>query len=117
MPLSGPHRLIAFLALHPGAHERDALAARFWPDLPTARANLRTAVWALRRALGADVVHATRTPTTRAALARLRGPVDGPRLPAGGAPLFGRAAELAALASVVGGAGGAWPWALHGPVG
>ena len=47
VPLSGPHRrLLAFLALHPGSHERDALAARIWPDLPTARANLRTA-WQL----------------------------------------------------------------------
>ena len=54
-------RPLVFLALHPGPHERDALAARFWPDLPTARANLRTAVWGLRRALGADAVAATRT--------------------------------------------------------
>ena len=59
--LSRPHRrLLAYLALHPGPHERDALAARFWPDLPTARANLRTAVWTLRRSLGADAVQATR---------------------------------------------------------
>ena len=35
-PCRRPHRrLLAFLALHPGPHERDALAARFWPDLPT----------------------------------------------------------------------------------
>ena len=62
VPLSGPHRrLLAFLALHPGPHERDALAARIWPDLPTARANLRTAVWVLRRSLGVDAVDATRT--------------------------------------------------------
>ena len=60
--LSRPHRrLLAYLALHPGPHERDALAARFWPDLPSARANLRTAVWTLRRSLGDDAVHATRT--------------------------------------------------------
>ena len=39
---------------------RDALAARFWPDTPTARANLRTAVWALRRALGPEALRATR---------------------------------------------------------
>ena len=57
VPLSAPHRrLLAFLALHPGPHERDALAARFWPDAPTPRANLRTAVWALRQALGPDAV-------------------------------------------------------------
>ena len=28
------------------------MAARFWPDAPDARANLRTAVWALRQSLG-----------------------------------------------------------------
>jgi tetratricopeptide (TPR) repeat protein len=62
VPLSAPHRrLLAFLALHPGPHERDALAARFWPDVPDPRANLRTAVWVLRRSLGDDAVVATRT--------------------------------------------------------
>ena len=62
VPLSAPHRrLLAFLALHPGPHERDALAARFWPDVPDPRANLRTAVWVLRRSLGDDAVIATRT--------------------------------------------------------
>jgi DNA-binding SARP family transcriptional activator/tetratricopeptide (TPR) repeat protein len=60
--LSVPHRrLLAFLALHPGPHDRDVVAARFWPDAPTARANLRTAVWALRRSLGPDAVRATRS--------------------------------------------------------
>ena len=40
--------------LHPGAHPRGELAARFWPDVldSSARASLRSAVWALRRALG-----------------------------------------------------------------
>ena len=62
VPLSAPHRrLLAFLALHPGPHDRDALAARFWPDATTARANLRTAVWALRRSLGADSVSTSRS--------------------------------------------------------
>ena len=62
VPLSAPHRrLLAFLALQPGPHERDALAARFWPDAPDPRANLRTAVWVLRRSLGDDAVVATRT--------------------------------------------------------
>jgi len=71
VPLSGPHRrLLAFLALHPGSHERDALAARIWPDLPTARANLRTAVWGLRRALGVDAVEATRTSVALAGAVR-----------------------------------------------
>ncbi|MDN5918201.1 MAG: AAA family ATPase [Pseudonocardia sp.] len=56
-------RLFAFLALHPGPHERDRLSARFWPDAapPAARANLRTAVWAMRKAVGEDAVAATRT--------------------------------------------------------
>ena len=59
--LSRPHRrLLAYLALHPGPHERGALAARFWPDAPTARANLRTAVWALRRSLGGGACRRTR---------------------------------------------------------
>ena len=87
VPLSGPHRrLLAFLALHPGPHERDALAARFWPDLPTARANLRTAVWGLRRALGADAVEATRTSV---ALARAVRDLDeiGPVIAGGTSPL------------------------------
>ncbi len=56
-------RLLVYLALHPGVHERDVVAPRFWPDSPdgVARANLRTAVWALRKAVGADAVLATRT--------------------------------------------------------
>ncbi len=46
--------LLAWLALHPGRHGRGALAARFWPDVldSSARASLRSALWALRRALG-----------------------------------------------------------------
>src|SRR3954466_15631704 len=48
--------LLAWLALHPGEHPRGALAARFWPDVldSSARASLRSAAWALRRALGSD---------------------------------------------------------------
>ena len=47
-------RLIAWLALHPGPHERGGLAALFWPDVSDARAraSLRSALWALRCALG-----------------------------------------------------------------
>ncbi len=46
--------LLAWLALHPGEHARSAVAARFWPDVleVSARASLRSAIWALRRALG-----------------------------------------------------------------
>ncbi|TCK22895.1 ATP-binding protein [Pseudonocardia endophytica] len=56
-------RLLAYLVLHPGPHHRDALASCFWPDAAdgVARANLRTAVWGLRRAVGADTVVTTRT--------------------------------------------------------
>jgi DNA-binding SARP family transcriptional activator len=46
--------LLAYLALHPGRHRRADLAARFWPDVldASARQSLRSATWALRRALG-----------------------------------------------------------------
>src|SRR4051812_12600617 len=48
--------LLGWLALHPGEHPRGAVAARFWPDVldASARASLRSAAWALRRALGTD---------------------------------------------------------------
>jgi DNA-binding SARP family transcriptional activator len=62
VPLSAPHRrLLAYLALHPGPHDRDGLAARFWPDASTARACLRTALWTLRQALGPDALVTSRT--------------------------------------------------------
>ena len=46
--------LLAWLALHPGEHDRGPLAALLWPGLAPsgARTALRSAVWALRRALG-----------------------------------------------------------------
>jgi DNA-binding SARP family transcriptional activator len=46
--------LLAWLALNPGAHPRGDVASRFWPDVleSSARASLRNALWALRRALG-----------------------------------------------------------------
>jgi DNA-binding SARP family transcriptional activator/tetratricopeptide (TPR) repeat protein len=49
-----PTALLGYLALNPGHHDREALAARFWADVPesSARANLRTAVWTLRKAIG-----------------------------------------------------------------
>ena len=48
--------LLAWLALNPGLHPRSAVAARFWPDVldESARASLRSALWALRRQLGED---------------------------------------------------------------
>ena len=56
-------RLLAVLALRPGPHDREAVAALLWPATagPAARANLRTAVWALRKAVGDDVLIASRT--------------------------------------------------------
>jgi DNA-binding SARP family transcriptional activator/tetratricopeptide (TPR) repeat protein len=56
-------RLLAVLALRPGPHDREAVAALLWPAAagPAARANLRTAVWALRKAIGDDALIATRT--------------------------------------------------------
>jgi DNA-binding SARP family transcriptional activator/tetratricopeptide (TPR) repeat protein len=56
-------RLLALLALRPGPHEREAVATQLWPGSAgaAARANLRTAVWALRKAVGADAVIASRT--------------------------------------------------------
>ncbi|GAA4360942.1 ATP-binding protein [Angustibacter luteus] len=58
--------LVGWLALHPGAHPRSQVAAQLWPDVPeaSARASLRTAVWALRRSWGEvtdDVVEGSRT--------------------------------------------------------
>ena len=46
--------LLGWLALHPGEHDRGPIAALLWPDMDRsgARAALRSAVWALRRALG-----------------------------------------------------------------
>ncbi|MDT4982480.1 MAG: hypothetical protein QOG07_4359 [Pseudonocardiales bacterium] len=63
VPLSVTNRrILASLALCPGLHNRDALSARFWPDAAqsSAHANLRTALWSLRQAVGADAIHATR---------------------------------------------------------
>jgi len=46
--------LLGWLALHPGEHARGPLAALLWPGMPpaNARTSLRSAAWALRRALG-----------------------------------------------------------------
>ncbi|MFF5289631.1 ATP-binding protein [Paractinoplanes globisporus] len=65
MPSSERARaLIGWLALHPGCHARNTVAARLWPDAPqaAARASLRTSVWAVRQAWGpaADVIVSSR---------------------------------------------------------
>ena len=46
--------VLSWLALNPGLHRRERVAARFWPEIldSSARASLRSALWALRRALG-----------------------------------------------------------------
>jgi DNA-binding SARP family transcriptional activator/tetratricopeptide (TPR) repeat protein len=48
--------LLGWLAVHPGRHHRSRLAGQFWPDVleTSARASLRSAIWALRSALGPD---------------------------------------------------------------
>ena len=48
--------LLGWLAIHPGRHHRSRLAGQFWPDVPetSARASLRSAIWALRSSLGPD---------------------------------------------------------------
>src|SRR3954454_10290590 len=47
-------RVLAWLALHPGMHDRGTVAARLWPDVldESARASLRSGLWELRRLLG-----------------------------------------------------------------
>ncbi|MGN6752873.1 MAG: AAA family ATPase [Intrasporangium sp.] len=55
-------RLLAYLALHPGPCDRETVATALWPNSdPTgARANLRTGVWTLRKAIG-DYLVSSRT--------------------------------------------------------
>lgn len=50
--------LLGWLAVHPGGHHRSRLAGLFWPDVldASARASLRSAIWALRPALGPCLV-------------------------------------------------------------
>src|ERR1700746_2328069 len=54
-PTGRPARaLLGWLATHPGRHARGRVAAELWPDFrdESARANLRTALSAVREALG-----------------------------------------------------------------
>ncbi len=57
-PSQRPWALFAYLALAPRPVSRAELAARFWPDVldQSARASLRSALWALRRQLGTALV-------------------------------------------------------------
>ena len=56
--------LLAWLAAHPGTHQRSEVAPLFWAEIldESARASLRNALWAIRKALGgdADALVATR---------------------------------------------------------
>src|SRR5262249_4390551 len=54
--------LLAFLALEPGVHSRDAVMALLWGDFPEdkARASLRQSLAHLREALG-DALHTDRS--------------------------------------------------------
>lgn len=62
LPTRKARLLLAFLVLHPGAHSREKLAARFWPDVPdaSARASLRNALSTLRNKLGRQLLQADR---------------------------------------------------------
>ncbi|MEO7351716.1 MAG: AAA family ATPase [Marmoricola sp.] len=53
-PSERARALVGWLALHPGPHPRGDVAAGLWPDVPPdrARANLRTALWALHQSWG-----------------------------------------------------------------
>ena len=91
--------LLAWLALHPGLSARSRVAACFWPDVldTSARASLRSAVWAVRRALGLAgdaYLHATRDRlASRAATCGWTSPPSTSWSPAG------RLREAAALAT------------------
>src|SRR4051794_28701463 len=63
--------LLAWLALNPGTHPRGDVAARFWPDIldSSARASLRNALWALRRAPDPDAADALVATRDRVGLA------------------------------------------------
>jgi DNA-binding SARP family transcriptional activator len=62
LPPGRPLSLFGWLALNPGLHPRSNIAPRFWPDVldESARASLRSALWALRRSLGEGALVATR---------------------------------------------------------
>ena len=62
LPAGRPRALLAWLALRPGLQPRPSVASVFWPDVldESARASLRSALWALRRALGEEALVATR---------------------------------------------------------
>ncbi|MGZ6638127.1 MAG: ATP-binding protein [Solirubrobacteraceae bacterium] len=74
LPPGKPRSLFAWLAIYRGLHPRRELAGRFWPEVldSSARASLRSALWALRSALGpaASQLEATRERVGLAAAVR-----------------------------------------------
>lgn len=62
--------VLAWLAVHPGPQPRSRLAATLWPHVldESARASLRSALWAMRRALGPDGAGAVVADRDRVAL-------------------------------------------------
>jgi len=48
-----PRAVLAWLLMHPGLHRREAVAARFWPNVldTSARGSLRSALWVVRASL------------------------------------------------------------------
>jgi predicted ATPase/DNA-binding SARP family transcriptional activator len=62
LPTRQVRSLLAYLALHPGPHPREKLAALFWGDVPdaNARASLRNALAVLRRQLDRQLLLADR---------------------------------------------------------
>ena len=63
LPTRKTAALLAYLLLHPEVHDREQLVARFWGDFgeEQARRSLRTALSALRKAVGETAVLADRT--------------------------------------------------------
>ena len=62
LPTRKDESLLAYLVLHPESHSREKLAALFWGDTSDeqARTSLRTALAAIRKELGDDVLTADR---------------------------------------------------------
>src|SRR5919202_37766 len=62
--------LLGWLAVHPGLHSRISVASVLWPDVldTSALKSLRSALWALRKALGPEAEPALVTTRDRVGL-------------------------------------------------
>lgn len=78
LPPGNPRSLFAWLALNRGLHARRELAGRFWPEVldSSARASLRSALWALRAALGPAASHVVASRELVGLAAEVRTDVD-----------------------------------------